>query len=172
MKELLLTCRACALEWAPPTVTQDTACPRCGAVDNYSMAIPRGPQIITTIAKTRPSPPPQVITTVEKSPPALPRCMREPMYRTAPRRPLNPKLFYEASRSGINHKVLAQRAGFPSYNQYWGALNALIIVATPRTVERLLKVAFLVGLPSHELFLDEPSPLAAEPSPLAAEQAR
>jgi hypothetical protein len=78
------------------------------------------------------------------------------MRRPAPHRPLSPFLLRRAVASRINQNLLARNAGWPDYNSYYTALRSEIVIATPLTVERLFRLADLVGLARDEVFLDEP----------------
>jgi len=77
-----------------------------------------------------------------------------------PRRPLSPFLLRKVVTSDVNQGVIAVRAGFPNYPQYYRTLRAPFIAATPLNVERLMKVATIVKFPHSEAFLDEPLRLA------------
>src|SRR5436190_1099727 len=75
----------------------------------------------------------------------------------APRRPLLPFLLRRVSASRINKGLLARAAGFPAYSVFYTVLRSEKVIATPLTVERLERVADLVGFPRDEIFLDEPA---------------
>lgn len=77
------------------------------------------------------------------------------MRSAAPRRLLNPHLLRRVSSSNINKHVLARAAGFPFYVQFYATLRSERVAATPLTIERLEKVAELVGF-EDEVFLDSP----------------
>lgn len=77
--------------------------------------------------------------------------------RLVPRRLLSPLLIRKVITSGVNQCVIAIRAGFPNYPQYYRTLRTPIIPATELTVERLMKVADSVGFPRDEVFLDLPA---------------
>ena len=72
----------------------------------------------------------------------------------APRRPLLPFLLRRVSASRINKGLLARAAGFPAYSVFYTVLRSEKVIATPLTVERLERVADLVGFPRDEIFLD------------------
>ena len=76
--------------------------------------------------------------------------------RLAPRRPLNPLLLRRVAHSNINKNVIARSSGFPAYSVFYTTLRSEKVIATPLTVERLMRVADLVGFPCDEVFLDEP----------------
>ena len=77
------------------------------------------------------------------------------MRKAAPRRPLNPHLLRRVSSSNINRHVIARAAGWPFYVQFYAALRSERVAATRLTVDRLLRVADLVGFPRDQVFLDE-----------------
>jgi hypothetical protein len=77
------------------------------------------------------------------------------MRPAASRRPLNPLLLRRVERSGKKKSLIALAAGWPHYTDFYEALREEKIRATPRTVERLERVAAAVGLPLDEIFLDE-----------------
>lgn len=78
------------------------------------------------------------------------------MRNAAPRRRLNPRLLRRVSSSNINKNVIARAAGWPFYVQFYAALRSERVAATPLTVERLMRVADLVGFERDEVFLDSP----------------
>lgn len=73
----------------------------------------------------------------------------------APCRPLNPLLLRQVERSGKKKSSIASGAGWPHYTDFYEALREEKIRATPRTVERLQRVADAVGFPREDIFLDE-----------------
>ena len=85
-----------------------------------------------------------------------------PYPRTIQRR-LNPK-FKERYR---NERVqaswmLAMRAGFPHQSGFSALIRADVVPTTPLIVERLGRVADLLGFPKDQIFVDEPAVEAAE----------
>jgi hypothetical protein len=89
------------------------------------------------------------VTSKEKRPvpryPDLPR---------APRRPLNPFLLRAVAASPHTQIRLAQVAGFACPQQLWYTLRAERLPATPLFVQRLERLADVVGFPRRQIFLD------------------
>lgn len=73
----------------------------------------------------------------------------------APERLLNPLLRRRVERSGKTKSRVAFAAGWPHYTDFYVALRAVKIRATPRTIARLQAVADAVDFPRDEIFLDE-----------------
>ena len=79
------------------------------------------------------------------------------MHRAAPRRPLNPLLLRRVERSSQTKSRIAAIAGWLHYTDFYEALRAERVRATPLMVTRLHRVADAVGFPRDEVFLDEGS---------------
>jgi hypothetical protein len=73
-----------------------------------------------------------------------------------PRRPLNPFLWRSVDQQSQTTKHALQLiGGWPYYAQFYNALHAEKIAASPLTIERLERVADAVGFPRDQIFLDE-----------------
>ena len=95
------------------------------------------------------------------------------MVRTpAPRRQLNPFLLRRAAACNINQGVLSNAAGFPAYSTYYNILRSPIVIASAKTVGRLMRLADLLDFPRDEVFLDEPSRPVKQAGGVDAEAAR
>jgi hypothetical protein len=72
-----------------------------------------------------------------------------------PRRPLNPALLRRVEQSGKSITGLALAAGFPHYPQFYVVLREEKVIATPLLVDRLTRLARVLGFPPDQIFLDE-----------------
>ncbi len=70
------------------------------------------------------------------------------------RRPINPALHQHIVRSGTRPLSLAAVAGFRHYYEFLNAVRSTSVVASPKNIERLHRVADALGYPRDEIFLD------------------
>jgi len=72
-----------------------------------------------------------------------------------PCRPLNPALRRRVEQSGKPKLLLASLAGFSQYTQFFESIRSERVPTTPLMIQRLERVADMVGFPQSEIFLDE-----------------